>query len=289
MQEFGHEFSEAAFYYPSLEERQWGVWPVIIGRNKAKPNYRVGPKRIAYYSLHIVFEGQLLFMNKNRDQIISLQQGDLFCMFPHEVYEYEIAALDQSLKLGWLAIDGPRALFLLELLGLRINQPTLRGIASQGLYTTFNQLFAHIQQNKPQSGLRTLSLIHETFHQLLKPIEDGGDHNVVKPGWVEKSGSFMDMHYKENVSVNQVAAWAGISRAHFSKYFTYHMGITPSKWIEKKRMEEAKRLLAITKHSITEIALTLGFNDLYMFTRAFKKYEGIPPRTYRQSMTEYRG
>ena len=55
----------------------------------------------------------------------------------------------------------------------------------------------------------------------------------------------------------------------------------PLKYLQRIRMEKAKRLLQETDATITEIALSLGYPNLYSFTRAFKIYYKVPPITMR--------
>lgn len=59
---------------------------------------------------------------------------------------------------------------------------------------------------------------------------------------------------------------------------------TTTKFIQNRKMLEAKRLLSTTKFTIQEIALTLGFEDTSYFSRIFKKKEGLSPQEFRMKM-----
>lgn len=79
MQEYEYEYAEFIYYTPGYLDKEAQIWPVRAGRSLAKPNYRVGPKRIECYSLHFVHEGmvRLEFDGKR----VDLQKNDLFCLF----------------------------------------------------------------------------------------------------------------------------------------------------------------------------------------------------------------
>ena len=73
----------------------------------------------------------------------------------------------------------------------------------------------------------------------------------------------------------------GISSRHLTRVFARH-GISPMKWLWDYRLDKAKRLLKENPTlSITEIALSTGFNDSSHFSRAFSKKFGVAPSRIR--------
>ncbi|WP_169908134.1 helix-turn-helix domain-containing protein [Metabacillus halosaccharovorans] len=90
------------------------------------------------------------------------------------------------------------------------------------------------------------------------------------------------MYYSEGISVNDVAKYVGINRTHFSNVFTKKIGISPTNYIQRKVMEKAAQLLEEHTNSMTEIALSLYYSDVYSFSRSFKNYYGISPYAYRE-------
>lgn len=100
--------------------------------------------------------------------------------------------------------------------------------------------------------------------------------------WIRACMEFMDLHATEGITVQQVAAFAGVHRSYFSSVFASQVGVSPQKYLQNIRMEKAKRLLIETEASVTEIALSLGYPNLYTFTRAFKIYYDIPPQVMRR-------
>lgn len=67
---------------------------------------------------------------------------------------------------------------------------------------------------------------------------------------------------------------------YFRKLFTEVMGISPIAYINDIKIKKAKEMLKSDYGSITDIAHSLGYLDIYDFSRAFKKHTGIPPSKY---------
>ena len=98
------------------------------------------------------------------------------------------------------------------------------------------------------------------------------------------------LHYIEEnysnpaLSVELIGDVFGKSRAYLFSLFKEDTGYSMLYHINRLRIDKAKELLTITKHSksIQDIATIVGFNSSINFTRAFKKYEGITPSKYRE-------
>jgi len=69
----------------------------------------------------------------------------------------------------------------------------------------------------------------------------------------------------------------GIHRTYFSKLFTEQVGVNPSDYLRKLRMEKALHMVQYSSRSIVEIGLRIGYSDAASFTRAFGQYYGYPP------------
>lgn len=79
------------------------------------------------------------------------------------------------------------------------------------------------------------------------------------------------------------AAGAGLSHAHFSHLFHKETGVTFTRYVQSRRIEEARRLLTESAQSVTDICFACGFNSLTHFNRVFRSGTGCSPSQYRQS------
>jgi len=135
------------------------------------------------------------------------------------------------------------------------------------------------------SYYRWISKLYEVFDQLVIARPPGAANSREKNSyaWIKESETFMSMHYNEDISVQDVADYVGIHRSHFTVAFTKLLGISPGQYLLRLRMTNGARLLEETDFSITEIALSLGYSDIFAFTRAFSNYYRMPPSVYRSN------
>lgn len=93
---------------------------------------------------------------------------------------------------------------------------------------------------------------------------------------------YVDEHYSDGVSLEEVAEATGISRYYVSHLFKELMGNTFVGYVNELRLNHAAMLLVTTDSPIIEIASKSGFNNLSNFNRAFKMYFGKTPSAYRK-------
>lgn len=94
--------------------------------------------------------------------------------------------------------------------------------------------------------------------------------------------SFIEAHYPENLMVNDLAGRFAFSRRNFIRRFKEATGNTPIEYIQRVRIEAAKRLLESSDKSVEEVICASGYNDGKAFRSIFKKYTGFLPSNYRQ-------
>jgi AraC-like DNA-binding protein len=84
------------------------------------------------------------------------------------------------------------------------------------------------------------------------------------------------------ITIQDLAGIAALNPTYFSNLFSRYMGIPPIPYINKRRIEEAQRLLLRGDETLYQIARAVGFSDEYYFSRVFKKIVGIAPDHYRK-------
>ncbi len=94
--------------------------------------------------------------------------------------------------------------------------------------------------------------------------------------------SWVKEHYQEPVSIQDAAALTGYSEAHFMRIFKNETGQTFVHFLTEYRLAAASYYLKETNDSISNIAMTCGFENLSYFIRTFKKKYGSSPREFRK-------
>lgn len=99
--------------------------------------------------------------------------------------------------------------------------------------------------------------------------------------YIRKAIEYITSHYQEQIQVNNISEYLGLSEKYLSTLFKKETGQTIISYIEKIKIEEACCLLTYTDFSCEEIAESLSFNTHSYFTKIFKKNTGMTPMQYR--------
>lgn len=99
---------------------------------------------------------------------------------------------------------------------------------------------------------------------------------------VTKAISYMEEHYKKDISLDEVAREVNINPYYFSKRFKEETGVNFIDYLTSIRIKKAKELLEDPALSIKEICTLSGYSDPNYFSRIFKKVENVTPSDYRE-------
>ena len=99
---------------------------------------------------------------------------------------------------------------------------------------------------------------------------------------IKRMLQYIQDHYAEDVSVDQIAASASISASECLRCFHDMIGTTPNQYLRGQRLQRAAELLCGTTLQVTAIAAQCGFEDSSYFARTFKKRTGMTPTQYRK-------
>lgn len=92
---------------------------------------------------------------------------------------------------------------------------------------------------------------------------------------------YLDKHYYEELSVEEMARMSSMSYSYFSRFFKKVTGKNFTDYLNYIRVTEAEKLLLTTSMNITEIALNTGFTNSSYFIKQFKHYKGISPKQFK--------
>ncbi|UII57574.1 AraC family transcriptional regulator [Cytobacillus spongiae] len=103
---------------------------------------------------------------------------------------------------------------------------------------------------------------------------------------VQKTISHIESNLQEVLSLDLLADEVGFSRFHYHRVFQREVGVSIAEYIRYRRIANAASLLLYTDRKIIDIAFLFLFESQEAFTRAFKKYYGMPPGQYRKVMSK---
>lgn len=110
-------------------------------------------------------------------------------------------------------------------------------------------------------------------------IPDGG--RIVESEVITASMTYINNHYKQDLSLEDVAEFAGFSRYYFSRSFKKQTGYSFKDYLCEKRLQVATDLLIRTDKSMKDVAAESGFGSVATFNRVFREKKGCTPTQFR--------
>jgi AraC family transcriptional regulator len=119
-----------------------------------------------------------------------------------------------------------------------------------------------------------------------------GRHRVQAPingglaAWQRrKASAYIEEHLAEPISLELLAGLVGLSACYFCRAFRRSFGMPPQRYQLSQRIERAKTLLAKHAASVTDVGITVGYNDASAFCTAFRRVAGLTPSAYRRNLS----
>lgn len=142
----------------------------------------------------------------------------------------------------------------------------------------YADIFARIWKIDSCSKLRKQSkILIEAVMGRIEAIEYQGKESVI--GQIK---NYIDSHYAETITLNEISKKYYINAAYFSRTFKKEIGTNFNDYIRKIRMEKAVAFLTSTDLKIYEIAGKVGFDNPNYFMKKFQECYGITPGKYRE-------
>lgn len=155
------------------------------------------------------------------------------------------------------------------------------------------QIYAEdLKSDKQDTLLVTQSLINILFVYIARckdiPLFSSGNAHY------NKALRYINKHICDPITIQEIADHINISKAHLSRLFRDHAGETVFQYINRTKVERAKKMILNTDLPLIDIAITMGYQSRQSFFLSFKKETGISPQEYRQtvqkrSFTVYHG
>lgn len=163
----------------------------------------------------------------------------------------------------------------------------LAGDALQGSITILNpeskllmyKIFRATKMDDPTSDLSIQALLMEI---LFKLECDNKIPLYKKPKWVADIDEILHEQLFDTITLDYLSGILGIHPVHLSRDFSKYFHCNLGEYIRKLKVEKAMSLMALQKHSFTEIAHQCGFSDQSHFIRCFREMNGLNPSTHQK-------
>ncbi|GAB3026656.1 AraC family transcriptional regulator [Niabella terrae] len=150
------------------------------------------------------------------------------------------------------------------------------------IIATFNKMYQTLELGYSQDHLMFANWCLSQFLSLF--VFNSRHYTTVeqtKPDCVDQAILYMQEHITDMLTLKDISNYSNYSVSRFSNLFKQKTGYAPMDYFMQMKIQLACQQLDFTDKSIKEIALTLGFDDPYYFSKRFKQVTGMPPVKYR--------
>jgi len=148
-----------------------------------------------------------------------------------------------------------------------------------------------IDDGRTYEYLRISGYLHQILYLLMVYFKRSGQTGTCpselrQSQRIQMSVAYIEEHYRENLSVSDMAERCKVTREYFSRSFKRYTGNTFLEYLNSVRLIMAFRQVVFSELSVLDIAMSCGFPDLRAFVRRFRKVYGCTPTEYRRRLPE---
>lgn len=256
-----------------------------LGIEKCVPGKVIGPEKRDVCVLHKVIDGSGIF--KIEGKKYNLKKGDLFYI-PGGIEAYYKSDNDNPLFYIWVTFDGCKSKTIMDSTCFENNYVVTD--KDDVIEKSLKELLEYIK-----------SINHNIFsvigklYLILGSLNFGYNKYIgeeiqeVGYEYVEKALEYIKKNFNKDCSPRIIAEYIGITRGYLCKLFIKHLGITPTQYIEKFRIEQACELIFAGEKKLIDISYAVGYKDYAYFSNVFKKNFGINPSEFAEKRKKFVG
>ena len=163
--------------------------------------------------------------------------------------------------------------------------PFVQTLSDEYLFSRLTYFFGKLTKSKlsaiDRCGNRERAVVTEILILLFQYTE-GNRYCFSSIHTVETVIDYMAEHFVEDISSSMLAGYAGLSESYLGRIFKLVTGKAPIDYLIEIRINKAKELLQ-DGATVSDTARLTGFHDVYYFSRAFKKGEGVSPSVFQKN------
>lgn len=245
-----------------------------VGFQKCTPNHSWGPGVRDHFLIHYVVSGRGEL--ERQGQRYPLGAGSAFLISPDDPVYYG-AHQEEPWEYYWVGFSGSAAKLFLEQTGfahsshlqLENGDPFRRALLD--IYKARGSDYS--------SGVKMAGYLQVVLGLLMESETARGGTSLA--AYARQGGEWIQQNYSHPITVEEVAAQVGVSRSYLFRAFQEVFQLSPREYLSQLRIQRACQLLRHSPLSVRAVATSVGFEDHYYFSRAFRQAMGVTPTAYR--------
>lgn len=266
---FKHAFKE-------VEQPPLGLVVHHVGFQKCMANHQWGPGVRDHYLIHYVLSGKGTL--QVGDRTFVLEGGQAFLLRPDTPASY-CADGDNPWEYYWVGFSGPVAPLFLTQTGFA-HQPVVVVPGGDRVRQALLDIYKARGSDYP-SAVTMAGYLQVALGLLMEGATPEGEESVTV--YAQQGAEFIHQNYSHPITVEEVARHVGVSRSYLYRAFHTNFQQSPSQYLIGYRIQRACQLLKGSKLSVQVVATSVGFEDHFYFSRAFRREMGVTPTEYRKN------
>ena len=268
MEQYKHSFK--------LERRIASLAVQNTGRQQCTPGYCWGPGVRDHYLIHHVLSGRGYLVLG--DWKYALGPGDTFLTYPDRTILY-YADQEEPWEYVWVGFHGLEAASMVEQTDFSPENPVLYGFRSREVAGLLIDLYQDYG-TAPWSGAAITGRLYLLLAFLMRGSQRDWKPTASGHDCADAAAEYIMSHYQQPITVEELANFVSVSQSSLYRGFKSKFNLSPKRFITEYRIERACLLLDKGELSVREVSNSVGFEDPFHFSRAFKEMKGMSPKAY---------
>lgn len=236
-----------------------------------------------YYIFYYVKEGKGTITQSQATH--KVRAGQCFAVFPNELAIIK-SEHNKAMNISWVAFSG----YLVDRYLMRAKITTFEPVYDDSPVHDMEKMFDELIRVAQRSSNRycmIMAQMYSMFAFMLDHVPQEPRVETAPPEmYLIKALDFIDIYYQDDISVEDIAASAGLNRKALYTIFKKLTGFSTRDYLIYYRMCKATDLLKTTNHPVETIAVSVGYSDQFHFSKEFKKNVGMSPSEYRKAIAQ---
>lgn len=252
---------------------------VYCGYAQCEACHSYGPATRPNYIIHYILEGKGVYQVGERKYQLSAGQG--FLIEPDTLTFYQ-ADPEEPWSYLWVGVGGEEAGKYIRDIGLNGNQLIFQYEDGERLKRIVLDMLRHTKVT--MANLYYLQgRLYDFFSALTEDEVIDSCVDISKESiYIQKAVTFIRNNYSRGLNVADIAVHMNVNRSYLYTLFKNNLGMSPKDFLTKFQISQAREQLNLTELSIEEVAEACGYRSCLVFSKAFKKENGMTPTEYRK-------
>lgn len=259
-----------------------------VGQTFSLPEISIGPLQKDSSTFHFIQSGSgqvEITQSDGKKELFSLKAGQGFLCAPYQRYSY-VSDPITPWTYFWVEVDGIQVYKLFGRAGLTIDSPifTIKNLVMQ---KELEKLFSLIIQAAPNDNFRAIGYTYVLLDFLAKSTQHKIplQRNLQIDNYVRNVTTFVENHYGEGISVQDIADYCLLNKNYLTKIFKKATNKGLQEFLIDFRLQRSIDFLENSNLPIGTISRTIGYTNQFQFSKAFQKKYNMSPTQWRKLHT----